>query len=67
MFFPATEILFFNPLFPKEKRIYMFYYKTFSVRMLHLSFFIKTKFILLSQNLLIITGNAETHLDQPQI
>lgn len=38
MFFPTTEILFFNPLFSKEKRIYMFYYKTFSARMLHLSF-----------------------------
>ena len=47
MFFPTAEILFFNPLFSKEKRIYMFYYKTFSVRMLHLSFFIQTKFILL--------------------
>ncbi|EEV02288.1 hypothetical protein ROSINTL182_05751 [Roseburia intestinalis L1-82] len=36
------------PLFSKEKRIYMFYYKTFSARMLHLSFFIQTKFILLA-------------------
>lgn len=48
MFFPTTEILFINPLFSKEKRIYMFYYKTFSARMLHLSFFIQTKFILLA-------------------
>lgn len=48
MFFLKTGNIFSLRLFLKEKRIYMFYYKTFSARMLHLSFFIQTKFILLA-------------------